>query len=743
VIGLVSPREVPMPSLRLANAVIIALTALLLAAAGIAQDCYQPGAYLPLVANPGEPAGTCLEVEVLEGWAFVIRSEPAPRMLTVWSLHDPEAPEQVAAVPLPEGSQHLRARDGHLYFTSIAGYDAYLHIWDVTDPTTPVERSTLFIDSQVLDLEVRGDLLAMATAHFGLSLIGIADPAAPVWLSNIQPWGHGEVTHIDLFPTHVVCNVRGGTLGVAVVSILDPAAPNMTAMHDLGLWLRGFTMEDDGLHGWACDTGMILHRIDLDGPGPVLSRAGNGGSQVAVVGDLVITHGPWGSAPHIHHRDPDGALALRDVWPVRTLDLARKGDFVIAAVREWGLHVRRFTPDEPARFVGAVPAASASAYQATRVGISDDPQRALELSPYHDRLAVADLSDPHHPVWSAQWAAGDPRVAVLHGEHVVLGSDNGVELLRLAPAGTLSLQQQLRPDDDLYSALWEGDRLWLGSGSSDLWLYDVADPGAPVLLHQELLTGSFRALVRRGDHLYAAGFLSGLYVLDVSEPTSPQVVAQLAEAAEFMTIDGDHAYLGSRFASEVVVVSIADPALPQVMARFPTSGQPSALLARDGRLWVGTRDRLQVYPLVGGLPQEPLLDTPLLTGIGGIQPVGDLVAVGSEVLYLMNAPCGVVTAVDTELPAVADAGLLAWPNPFNPRTTLALRLDAGGPVRLTIHDLRGRLVRTLVDGVRPAGPLTTTWDGRDAAGHRAAAGVYVARARVGGQVRSAKLTLLP
>jgi hypothetical protein len=67
----------------------------------------------------------------------------------------------------------------------------------------------------VLDLEVRGDLLAMATAHFGLSLVGIADPAAPVWLSDIQPWEiHGEITHIDLFPTHVVCNVRGEGVGI-------------------------------------------------------------------------------------------------------------------------------------------------------------------------------------------------------------------------------------------------------------------------------------------------------------------------------------------------------------------------------------------------------------------------------------------------------------------------------------------------------------------------------------------------
>ena len=724
----------------------LALTlALTLAAPAAAGDrdapCYQPGAYLPLVANPGEPAGTCVEVEVLQGWAFIIRTEPAPRTLTVWSLHDPEAPEQVAAVPLPEGAQHLRAADSHLYFTSVDGYDAHLHVWDVTLPTAPVERATLFIDSQVLDLEVRGGLLAMATAHFGLSLVDVADPAEPVWLSDIQPWEiHGEITHIDLFPGHVVCNVRGEWFGVAEVSILDPAAPVVTVRHDVDLWLRGFTMEEDGRHGWACDTDMILYRVALDAPGPVLSRAGNGGSQVAVMGDLVITHGFWGSAPHVHHRDPDGALALRDVWPVRTYDLARKGDYLLAAVREWGFHVRRFTPDEPARFVGSVPAASA--YQPARVGSSDDPARALELSPEHGRLAVADLSDPDHPTWTAQWAAGDPRVADLHGGHVILGSDNGIELLRLAPDGSLSLQQQLRPDDDLYAILRDGDRLWLGSGSSDLWLYDASDPAAPTLLHHELLTGSFRALARRGDHLLAAGFLSGLYVLDVSQPTAPQVIAQLDEVAEFMTIAGDHAYLGSRFAPEVVVVSLTDLASPQVVARVPISSEPRALLARDGRLWVGTRWRLAIYPLAGGLPQAPPLDVALRTGIGGIQPVGDLVAVGSEVLYLMNAPCGAVTAVSSPPPTATDARLHAWPNPFNPRTTLALRLDTAGTVRLTIHDLRGRRVRTLVDGPRPAGPLTVGWDGRDHAGRAVPAGIYVARARTAGGVVTRKLTLV-
>ncbi|MEQ9104670.1 MAG: T9SS type A sorting domain-containing protein [Rhodothermales bacterium] len=56
----------------------------------------------------------------------------------------------------------------------------------------------------------------------------------------------------------------------------------------------------------------------------------------------------------------------------------------------------------------------------------------------------------------------------------------------------------------------------------------------------------------------------------------------------------------------------------------------------------------------------------------------------------------------SELPstAVLDQN---WPNPFNPTTAISFELAQSGPVRLTVHDLLGREVAVLVDGVRPAG----------------------------------------
>ena len=81
------------------------------------------------------------------------------------------------------------------------------------------------------------------------------------------------------------------------------------------------------------------------------------------------------------------------------------------------------------------------------------------------------------------------------------------------------------------------------------------------------------------------------------------------------------------------------------------------------------------------------------------------------------------------------------PNPFNPRTTLRYALPEPGRVRLAIHDLRGRLVRVLVDESQPAGWHTVIWDGRDDRDGEVASGVYVSRLQGSGSVKTDKLLL--
>jgi hypothetical protein len=67
------------------------------------------------------------------------------------------------------------------------------------------------------------------------------------------------------------------------------------------------------------------------------------------------------------------------------------------------------------------------------------------------------------------------------------------------------------------------------------------------------------------------------------------------------------------------------------------------------------------------------------------------------------------------------------PNPFNPSTTIRFALPSNGSVRLTVFDVNGRIVRTLVDGNVTAGNHEVVWDGLDMSGRSVASGVYVYR----------------
>ena len=67
----------------------------------------------------------------------------------------------------------------------------------------------------------------------------------------------------------------------------------------------------------------------------------------------------------------------------------------------------------------------------------------------------------------------------------------------------------------------------------------------------------------------------------------------------------------------------------------------------------------------------------------------------------------------------------AYPNPFNPSTTIPFDLPRHDTVRLRVYDVLGRAVRDLVSGELPAGTWGAVWNGLDDRGRPVAAGVYL------------------
>lgn len=85
--------------------------------------------------------------------------------------------------------------------------------------------------------------------------------------------------------------------------------------------------------------------------------------------------------------------------------------------------------------------------------------------------------------------------------------------------------------------------------------------------------------------------------------------------------------------------------------------------------------------------------------------------------------------------------LQVQPNPFNPRTKIRFDLSEAGPVRLSVFDLAGRLIRTLVDESMPLGNGEAVWDGRDSSGKEVGSGSYLARLEFGGKIETVQMSL--
>ena len=84
----------------------------------------------------------------------------------------------------------------------------------------------------------------------------------------------------------------------------------------------------------------------------------------------------------------------------------------------------------------------------------------------------------------------------------------------------------------------------------------------------------------------------------------------------------------------------------------------------------------------------------------------------------------------------------AFPNPFNPSTTLAFQVEKTRHIVVYIYDILGRKVLTLTDRVYTPGRYELTWNGKDEYGNQLSSGLYIARMHAGTFHRIIRLNLI-
>jgi hypothetical protein len=176
--------------------------------------------------------------------------------------------------------------------------------------------------------------------------------------------------------------------------------------------------------------------------------------------------------------------------------------------------------------------------------------------------------------------------------------------------------------------------------------------------------------------------------------------------------------------------------LPIEGVRIETATDPGGMV--DGVVWTGPDGRFQL-PVSNG----PHLVRGYAAGIGYSDSPAESIDFGANGFETFDvgdrylAPAGASGVPDTGRP---DVFLQVSPNPSSGPVTIRLSLPRWGDVRVTVHDVRGRLLFER-RGQEPAGALQVNWDGTDREGRPVSSGTYFVRVVGSGFKRTQKVVM--
>jgi len=119
----------------------------------------------------------------------------------------------------------------------------------------------------------------------------------------------------------------------------------------------------------------------------------------------------------------------------------------------------------------------------------------------------------------------------------------------------------------------------------------------------------------------------------------------------------------------------------------------------------------------------------------------DSSAVLIDEIWYNETPTGMGISEDAPIASSYELGQ-NYPNPFNPITTLRYDLPENGYVNITIYDMLGRQVKTLINQTQYAGYRSVIWDATNDYGKPVSAGIYLYQIQAGEYMQTKKMVLL-
>src|SRR5438876_990731 len=379
-------------------------------------------------------------------------------------------------------------------------------------------------------------LAYVASSEFGLAVVSVANPSAPVVLGAANPPFYGDRVAVS----GSLAIVTGNSLGLRVVDVSVPSAPRPVA--SLSGTMRAAAMAGQLAYALNVVPGNPSHTdlivIDVHVP-----------AAAAIVGR--VTLGIDGAALRV-----DGALAY-------------------VAAGGAGLEVVDVSNPFAPTLIGAVDTpgtATGVAVANGRAYVADDT--ALE---------VVDVTSPRSPVVVGSLATRARAVTVVGTRLYVL--DGGLQLKVVditnpaAPAPLSAVSGLGAQSLDAAGSLvfLASPQVDVTTKTAGLYAVDASIPTAPRVVGNSWGGFDSWGVAVAGPLAVAAGNSFGMRVVDVSVPSAPRTVAALGGTIRGVAISGQFAYAlnlvpGNPAHTDLLVLDLRSPATPAVVGRTTLAG---------------------------------------------------------------------------------------------------------------------------------------------------------------------------
>jgi hypothetical protein len=390
---------------------------------------------------------------------------------------------------------------------------------------------------------------------------------------------------------------------------------------------------------------------------------------------------------------------------------------------------------------------------ATAYSIAIDEARHAAFIGSGGKVYVIGIENPANPVLLGEVAIGG-MAKDLHYENghlYVADLTDGLRIVSVADLGNPAVVGYFDTQSYVWGLTVADSHAFLACGGNGLIVVSVETPSAPVEVGRCPISGYVTSVDIQDSLLAVADNVGVMRLLSVKDPANPREIGSCASPGTpwGIAIFDQEVFVAAGGAG-LRVMSVTDPHDPLEVGFSDTPGYARNVMIEWPYAYLASG--------ASGLRIISIADTSALVELGFYDSDGYTwdVASSDSLLYVadgdggmlileLTQPVSVDGPGDTGAPAPRALSLAQnYPNPFNPVTTIGFTVPGQNETRvvLLIHNIRGRLVRILIDEALSPGERTVVWDGRNERGEKVPSGVYLYTLRSGGSVVSRKMTVI-